>query len=99
MCAGFHLANRQLYIVVLRMLWAFKIEVDSERPDVDTWRLHPVKVYLLLLSQDRRSELTFCQFQDSTEPFHLAAIPPAYGVKFVPRNLTPLVAALKNEKQ
>ncbi|KAK5170321.1 uncharacterized protein LTR77_004908 [Saxophila tyrrhenica] len=65
MCAGFHLANRQLYVMILRLLWSFKIELSKEDAD-NNWRMRAL--------------------EDVTEPWHLAAIPPSYKVRFVSRN-------------
>ncbi len=48
MCAGVHLANRQLYVMILRLIWSFKIELDSRDDsqwtmralEVGQWKLH-----------------------------------------------------------
>lgn len=45
MCAGFHLANRQQYIFLLRLIWAFKIE-RSLNPEDNTWQMRPLEVSL-----------------------------------------------------
>ncbi|TKA34704.1 hypothetical protein B0A54_13304 [Friedmanniomyces endolithicus] len=29
MCAGFHLANRQLYVLLLRLIWSFRVEMSK----------------------------------------------------------------------
>ncbi|OLL26238.1 3-hydroxyphenylacetate 6-hydroxylase [Neolecta irregularis DAH-3] len=42
MCAGSLLANRELYIVFMRMLWAFKIEL-SEDPKERDFNIDPVE--------------------------------------------------------
>ncbi|KAF2096007.1 cytochrome P450 [Rhizodiscina lignyota] len=65
MCAGFNLANRQLYILLLRLIWAFKIDLSKD-PSEKYQQLRPL--------------------EDVSEPFHLAAIPPDYKVRLVPRN-------------
>ncbi|KAH8812106.1 cytochrome P450 [Xylogone sp. PMI_703] len=65
MCAGNQLAQRQLYIMILRIIWAFKIELSSN-PLENKWNIDPL--------------------EDSTEPFHFAAIPPRYKLRFVPRD-------------
>ena len=39
MCAGVHLANRQLYVLLLMLVWRFRIEGDEE-----TGRLRPLEV-------------------------------------------------------
>lgn len=43
MCAGFHLANRQTYIFVLRLLWSFKIELSKD-PGENNWQARPLDV-------------------------------------------------------
>ncbi len=43
MCAGFHLANRQSYIFLLRLIWSFKIE-RSLYPEDNNWNVDPLKV-------------------------------------------------------
>lgn len=43
MCAGFHLANRQLYIMLLRVIWSFKIELSKD-PAECRWQMRPLKV-------------------------------------------------------
>lgn len=65
MCAGFQLANRQLYVLVLRLIWAFRIETSKD----------PAEKYE-----------QFRPLEDVTEPFHLAAIPPDYKVRLIPRD-------------
>ena len=77
MCAASHLANRELYILLLRLLWAFRIELSKD-PRENEWSMRPV--------------------EDSTEPFHLAAIPPRYKVRFVPRNEAALRKLMETAK-
>ena len=43
MCAGFHLANRQQYILLLRLIWSFKIE-PSKDPTERDWQMRPLEV-------------------------------------------------------
>ena len=43
MCAGFQLANRQLYIMILRLLWSFRIEL-SDNPAENGWQMRPLEV-------------------------------------------------------
>ena len=43
MCAGSHLANRQLYIMLLRLIWAFKIELSDDSRE-NEWGVDPLKV-------------------------------------------------------
>jgi cytochrome P450 len=43
MCAGFHLANRQMYIFLLRLLWSFKIEMSKDPLD-NNWQARPLEV-------------------------------------------------------
>lgn len=43
MCAGFHLANRQLYVLILRLIWSFKIEVSKD-PTERFERMRPLEV-------------------------------------------------------
>ena len=43
MCAGFHLANRQLYVLILRLIWSFKIELSKE-PGENGWQMRPLEV-------------------------------------------------------
>ena len=45
MCAGNQLASRQLYIMLLRLMWAFKIEL-SNNPSENNWGIHPLQVRL-----------------------------------------------------
>ncbi|KAK3717675.1 hypothetical protein LTR37_005742 [Vermiconidia calcicola] len=71
MCAGFQLANRQLHVLILRLLWSFKIE-PSEDPGESDWQMRPL--------------------EDVTEPWHLAAIPPSFKVRFTPRDSDALEA-------
>ncbi|RFU24453.1 hypothetical protein B7463_g11887, partial [Scytalidium lignicola] len=42
MCAGNQLAQRQLYIMMLRLIWAFKIELSTD-PLENKWNIHPLK--------------------------------------------------------
>lgn len=43
MCAGFHLANRQLYVLLVMLVWSFRIEV-SEREGERGWKMRPLEV-------------------------------------------------------
>ena len=43
MCAGFQLANRQLYLLVLRLIWAFRIEL-SKGPGERFEQMRPLEV-------------------------------------------------------
>jgi len=43
MCAGFHLANRQLYVLLLRLIWSFRIEM-SKVPAERIERMRPLEV-------------------------------------------------------
>lgn len=43
MCAGALLANRQLYILFLRLIWAFRIELSKNESQND-WSVDPLKV-------------------------------------------------------
>ena len=93
MCAGNHLASRQLYIMLLRLIWAFKLELSTD-PAENTWSIHPLHVmqpppppvppflprifgFLFLLTVFD---------QDSTEPDQFTARPPVYKLRFLPRN-------------
>ncbi|KAK1052114.1 hypothetical protein LTR74_016578 [Friedmanniomyces endolithicus] len=42
MCAGFHLANRQLYVLLLRLIWSFRIEM-SKVPAERIERMRPLE--------------------------------------------------------
>lgn len=90
MCAGFHLANRQLYVLLLMLIWSFKIE-PSEESGRQAWQMRPLEVHESLhIIYGRHGIRADKCMQDVTEPFHLAAIPPSYKVRFVPRNETAL---------
>jgi cytochrome P450 len=93
MCAGFHLANRQLYVMLLRLIWSFKIELSKD-PAERFERLRPLEVSVNSLLYHAGTE----PVQDVTEPWHLAAIPPNYKVRLVPRNLGALNAMLEGER-
>lgn len=43
MCAASHLANRQLYIMIVRLIWAFKIELSEDSLD-NEWGIDPLLV-------------------------------------------------------
>lgn len=43
MCAGVHLANRQLYVIILRLIWAFEVGM-SEDPEEKIEHLRPLEV-------------------------------------------------------
>ena len=87
MCPAAHLANRQLYILLLRLIWAFKIELSAD-PRENQWTIRPVEVRIdWNISKGTHAD---SRPQDSTEPFNVAAIPPRYHVRFVPRNLAAL---------
>lgn len=43
MCAGNQLASRQLYIMLLRLIWAFKIELSKD-PAENNWGVDPLLV-------------------------------------------------------
>lgn len=43
MCAGFHLANRQQYILMQRLIWSFKIELSKD-PAEQGWQMRPLEV-------------------------------------------------------
>lgn len=43
MCAGNQLASRQLYIMLLRLIWSFKIELSKDVAD-NKWRVDPLQV-------------------------------------------------------
>lgn len=43
MCAGFHLANRQLYVLLLRLIWSFKIETSKD-PTERFDKMRPLEV-------------------------------------------------------
>lgn len=43
MCAGFHLANRQLYVLLLMLIWSFKIEPTKEEGERG-WQMRPLEV-------------------------------------------------------
>jgi cytochrome P450 len=73
MCAGVHLANKQLYVMILRLIWSFKIELSND-PKESRWQMRAL--------------------EDVQEPWHLAAIPPSYKVRFVPRDQVALGEAL-----
>lgn len=45
MCAGFHLANRQMYILLLRLIWAFEMK-PSKDPAENNWQMRPLEVRL-----------------------------------------------------
>lgn len=45
MCAGFQLANRQLYVLLLRLIWSFKME-SSKDPAERLRHLRPLEVSL-----------------------------------------------------
>ena len=47
MCAGFQLANRQLYVLILRLIWAFKIELSLNSVD-NNWQMRPLEVRAIL---------------------------------------------------
>lgn len=47
MCAGFHLANRQLYVMILRLLWSFKIELSGDSAE-DQWQMRALEVRRLV---------------------------------------------------
>ena len=49
MCAGFHLANRQLYVMILRLVWAFEIKLSS-KPRENKWQMRALEVSNVLLS-------------------------------------------------
>ncbi len=80
MCAGFHLANRQLYVMMLRLLWSFKIELSEHAQD-NGWQMRALEV----MHASSQTLLSTDALQDVTEPWHLAAIPPDFKVRFVPR--------------
>lgn len=43
MCAGFHLANRQLYVLILRLIWSFNIELSKDSAE-NNWSMRPLEV-------------------------------------------------------
>ena len=43
MCAGFHLANRQLYVLLLMLVWTFKIEISEDEGERH-WEMRPLEV-------------------------------------------------------
>jgi hypothetical protein len=43
MCVGNQLASRQLYTMLLRLIWAFKIEL-STNPAENKWGIDPLQV-------------------------------------------------------
>lgn len=51
MCAGFHLANRQSYIFLLRLIWSFKIERSLDPRD-NHWTMDPLTVGLHYTSEE-----------------------------------------------
>ena len=53
MCAGFHLANRQLYISILRFIWSFKIELSRD-PAEKKWQMRPLEVSWIGLAMQAR---------------------------------------------
>lgn len=94
MCAGFHLANRQLYVLLLMLIWAFKIEPSKEAEE-QGWSMRPLEVSGNIAERKVRGQAPLLtMIQDVTEPFHLAAIPPSYKVRFVPRNEAALKGVL-----
>lgn len=49
MCAGFHLANRQLYVLLLMLIWSFRIE-RSEEGEEQRWSMRPLEVSWVMKS-------------------------------------------------
>lgn len=95
MCAGNQLASRQLYIMLLRLIWSFKIELSKD-PSENNWGIHPLLVSLqyqktLMLAPI----LTKLSCQDSVRPDEFAARPPGYKIRFTPRDPVTLNKMLK----
>lgn len=68
MCIGIHMANRELYLLFIRLINSFKIVADEP---IDTNPITGVN-----------------------NPMATVSIPKPFKVRFVPRNLSALEAAL-----
>jgi 3-hydroxyphenylacetate 6-hydroxylase len=56
MCAGFLLANRELYLIMMRLISCFKIEMDE---DIDVHPVSGTADATKLVSQPRRYKARF----------------------------------------
>jgi len=68
MCAGVHLANKQLHVLLLRLIWSFRIEVSREMA-VNNQQMRPLEVRQLPSSPHPEARRTDTMSRMLLSPF------------------------------